>query len=482
MEVVRLGHAGLVVNSRDTRCLMDPVFADPFEGGINRFEPPVEIDGAAVAAACDLVVLSHEHMDHFCVRSLAQIPRDRPIIFPRGATLIEHALDVLGFFDRRPVTPGESMNYRDLRLVFTPSDVGFPEVGILVGADGRWLWNCVDTEIGERAFAVVAEHVPRLDLMLANFQTLAEEELGCDALGSAFPYQRYALRLRTVIETGPRFVVPAACGYAYAHAPWLDSRGFPISEEEFLRDVAVVAPDSVGVKVPPGAVIDVATGAVHAEANGWVRTQPARTSLDWRPDHGVPALSDDDPYGHGSAALVRDTNALLDRGFLERMVMPQFTQWRQRMAAAGVVWRLEVVAPCGQRITRWLDLACPTRWLTSEPEPPKLITAITASTLVGLSRGEATPYRALFTRRVVIKLYAPTRWGVDTIGTLADEPVGRILFPGANRRFVDAELQRIGTSYYGIASCAGNANQKSNDDANFRVFRPGIYRRTSSRR
>jgi hypothetical protein len=43
---------------------------------------------------------------------------------------------------------------------------------------------------------------------------------------------------------------------------------------------------------------------------------------------------------------------------------------------------------------------------------------------------------------VVVKLYAATPWGVQMIGSLADEPVGKVLFPGANRRFVDAELQR----------------------------------------
>ena len=446
MEVVRLGHAGIVVVAGNTRCLMDPVFTDPFEGGINRFEPPVEIAAAAVASACDLVVLSHEHMDHFCVRSLAQVRRDRPVVYPNGAKLIEHALDALGFFDLRPVVPGQRMDFGDLTLLFTPSEVGFPELGILASAGGRWLWNCVDTEIGEHALAMVAAQVPRLDLMLANFQTLAEEELGCDALGAGFPYRRYARRLRTVADLAPRFVVPAACGYAYAHAPWLDTRGFPIGEDEFLRDVAMIAPDTCGVSLPPGSIINVATGAVRSEPGGWVRRRPATTSLTWRPDRGVPTLSDDDPYGHGAQSLICDAHALLDGDFLELLSTPQLAQWRRRLAAAGVVWRLEVVAPRGQGITRWLDLASPTHWLAAEPQPPKLITAITASTLVGLSRGEATPYRALFTRRVVVKLYMPTRWGVDSIGSLADEPVGKVLFPGANRRFIDAELERIGVT------------------------------------
>jgi hypothetical protein len=442
MRVVRLGHAGLVVMGGRTRCLIDPVFFDPFEAGINRFEPPVEIDGDAVATACDFVVLSHEHMDHFCVRSLRRIPRDRPVFHPRGATLIEHALDALGFIDRRPVVPGQRIDCGDLALVFTPSEVSFPEVGILIGADGRWLWNCVDTEIGEQALALVASVVERLDLMLANFQTLAEEELACDGLGSGFPHERYARRLHTVIALRPRFVVPAACGYSYAHAPWLDTRGFPIGEDEFLRDAAVVAPETVGVKLSHGMTIEVATGAVAAEACGWTRPRPATIASDWRPDRGIPPLSDDDPYGHGSDALIRDVHALLDGPFLEGIASGRLSEWRRRLAAADVVWRLEVVAPDSRCMMRWLDFSAPMRWSDAEPGPPKLITAIAASTLVGLARGEATPYRALFTRRVVVKLYAATPWGVQMIGSLADEPVGKVLFPGANRRFVDAELQR----------------------------------------
>lgn len=444
MEVVRLAHAGLVVGTARARCLIDPVFAEPFEGGVNRFEPPVQIDARAVAAAASLVVLSHEHMDHFCVRSLAQVPRDRPVLYPAGAALIADALAALGFADARPVVPGQVVRWADLTLVFTPSNVGFPEVGVLIGADGAWFWNCVDTETTEAAYALVAAHAPRLDLMFANFQALAEEELACDGLGAAFPIERYAQRLRAVVEARPAVVVPASCGYAFAHAPWLDTRGFPIGEDEFVRDVGAIAPAVRAVRVPPGARIEVATGAIHDDARGWVARGAPTTSLDWRPDHGVAPLTDDDPYRRGTAALVAASAALLDGEFLAALGAPALARWRARLAAAGVVWQLDVVFPDGHRRSRWLDLAAPAAWLARAPQPPKLITAIAASTLVGLACGEATPYRALFTRRVVLKLYAPTPWGVERVGTLADEPVARVLFPGANRRFVDAELARLG--------------------------------------
>lgn len=455
MRIRRLAHAGLLIETAHTRCLMDPLLFEPFEAGINRFEPPLRIDVAAVAARAGFVMLSHEHMDHFCVRSLDRVARDRLVVYPAGATLIEHALLALGFRDLRPVVPGQTLQIADLQLTFTPSNVSFPEIGVLAGAAGLWFWNCVDTDATEAAFGLVAARTSRLDLMFANFQVLAEEELGCDGLGSAFPAERYAQRLRAVVEANPRVAVPASCGYSYATQPWLNQRGFPVCEEDFIHDIATIAPATSGVRVAPGAVIDVASGAVHDDELGLVERGLSTLSLDWRPDHGVPPLRDDDPCGHGTPALRTQVAAVLHERFPRGLHEPSLRRWRERLAAASLVWQLVVVYPDGSRDERWLDFAAPTAWLTAPPRPVRLVTSICASTVVGLCNGEATPYRALFTRRVVLRLYQATRWGLQRTGTLADEPMARVLFPGANRRFVDAQLRRLGYAPEAPASAHG---------------------------
>jgi len=447
MKVYKIGHASLIVETRDVRCLMDPILTDPFECGTVSFEPPTSIDPGAIGGQYNLVVISHEHMDHFCIKSLNLLQRNSLVLFPRGCELIELALRAMGFREVKAVVPGESFQFRDLDLTFTPSAVSFPEMGVLFASGGQTVWNCVDTELDEPAISLVRQRTPRVDVMFAQYQALIEVELGIDGLGSSFPYEKYGRRLSVVTEVLPRCVVPGSCGYRYFVEPWLNHRGFPISEAEFIEDIKAIAKDVTAISVPAGGVLDVATLSVRENALPFVSTIEGapRDVLDWRPDREVSPLRDDDPVGHGTEKLRARLDAYLGVDFLAAMDAPRLGAWRDRMAAGGVVWQLEITYPDGCTESRYVDFTG-TRlaWLTSAPRSPKLVTAICASSLAGLTSGEVTPYRAGFTRRVVVKLYAPSRLGVTRFGSAGDDPVMRVLFPGANRRFVEAQLRELG--------------------------------------
>ncbi len=430
---------------------MDPLLFDPFENGINRFEPPVRIDPPQVARGCDLLLLSHQHMDHFCLRSLAQVDRRCTVLYPQGCTLIEAALRALGFSRRQAVAPGGCWSRGELQLHFTASAVGFPEMGVLFLCGGHSVWNMVDTLPAAATLAQVRQLAPRLDLLLANYQVLVEEELGRDALGAAFPLHRYAQRLEAVRAVQPRWVVPGACGYAYAHQPWMNERGFAVEESEFLRDLAALAPPLRGLTLPPGGQIELDDSAPDGLARlasplPGVEALPAcPTVRTWRPDRGVPPLRDDDPFGHGASWLRDFCPALLATQLLPALHAARGQDWFERLAGGEVLWELELVYPDGTRRSHWLDFAqAPLRWLPAAPRPPKLVTSLCASTLAGLHRGEANGYRALFTRRVAGRLYRIGAQGVEGSATYADEPIARLLMAGADRRYLAAELRRLG--------------------------------------
>lgn len=439
MRVSRLGHAGLLLEGGGTGVLMDPVLVDPFENGTIELWPPTRIDAAALEHRYRVIVLSHEHMDHFCVRSLHRLDRSRPVLYPRGCALIEMAARSLGFGTVCPVRPGESVRVGDLRLTFTPSAVRFPEMGVLVDHGGLRFWNAVDTEVDDRAIGLARAGGHGPDVMFAPYQPLVEESLGVDGLGGGFPLEIYQRLVHAVARTEPRCVVPASFGYHYRLAAWFDTRAFPVTEDEFLRDVAAVRPSISGRRVPHGASIDIDDLTVSAGPR-----QPAdRGELRWAPDRGVEPLADDDPYGHGTDRLRDGVAAVLDH--LRRgLAGAAGTEWRQRLAAAGVLWELEVVYPDGPAQVQALDLATAAPVWRPADRPPKIRTAITASTLCGLVNGEVATYRALHTRRVVLRLYRAGPNGVTAAGGLDDEPVARLLFPGADRRYVTAELRRLG--------------------------------------
>jgi hypothetical protein len=448
MRIEKLGHASIVVSADHTHCFMDPVFDDPFESGTNTFDPPIRIDVSSFRKRCNMVVLSHAHMDHFSPRSLAVFDRSVPVIYPEGEALIARALERLGFTQPMPVSTGTRIDTGDLRLLPTSSKVPFPELGMVFEADGRVFWNLVDTVIDDRVIASVRAQVGRPDLLFAKYQPLVENELRTNALGSDFPHERYGQLLRNVWAIDPRHVAPGSCGYRYARAEWLNDRGFPITEQQFESDLKQVAPNLRVLHVPHGGAVEVGDD-VRIEVGGaaGVERLGARllSSFDWRPERGVGPLRDQNPQGHPALLLREQVAQFLNDELLRRLGQDD-TVWRERMCRLGVVWRLEVVHPDGSSEIRLLDLTRATlAWSPPDPEVfTKMHTSVTASAIVGLMRGECNSYALGFNDlRFAQRLYSVHAGGVTRDGSIDDEPLGKVLFEAAEERYLERELDLI---------------------------------------
>lgn len=97
MKVTLLGHASILVEMNGATCLMDPVFADPFEDGAVVTCPKRKVYPDRLPHV-DLLIISHRHPDHFDISSLALLLRDCTAICPADP-LIVYALKKLGFRD-----------------------------------------------------------------------------------------------------------------------------------------------------------------------------------------------------------------------------------------------------------------------------------------------------------------------------------------------------------------------------------------------
>jgi L-ascorbate metabolism protein UlaG (beta-lactamase superfamily) len=447
MRVGRIGHATLLVRTDDVACVMDPVLAAPFDCGSVIFDPPITVDARHVRDLCNVIVLSHEHADHFDVASLDQLDRDAVVYYPHGARSIAHALERLGFAQRRAVHPGEEdITLADLRFVPTASRVPFAEMGMVFASEDATLWNLVDSRIDGAIIDFVRREVGRVDLALAGYQPLIQRELGSDALGSGFPYDAYGTLLAAVAAIAPRWVVPAACGFRYVE-PWLNDRGLPMTEAQFARDVAALGARIEPIALTHGAEVEIEGGTLRrlADLPFVERLGATSPSHDWRPDRGVPALVDRDPCRHGEAALRADVTAFLDGELLASLATHH--EWLARMARLRAVWRLEVVYPGGAVEQRWLDFGDDTlRWTTARAGLfAGLHTSIAASAIVGLRNGEVHPDRlTLGDMRIFARLYTVSADGIVQAGSDADEPLCRVLVPGSRERHLDRALRRLG--------------------------------------
>src|SRR4051794_34697350 len=170
MRIGKIGHAGLVIATGEVTCYCDPLLSGVFCAGANALWPEVRIDAARAASACDAIVISHSHPDHFSVSSLAALPRAAPVLYPRGDALIESALRRLGFETLRPMTCGERYHLRDLEILPTPSTAPFVENGLCFSSGGATCWNLVDTCVDETTLSLVRHACPGVDVMIAAFQ------------------------------------------------------------------------------------------------------------------------------------------------------------------------------------------------------------------------------------------------------------------------------------------------------------------------
>jgi L-ascorbate metabolism protein UlaG (beta-lactamase superfamily) len=106
-SVTYLGHATLRLDLGGARLLTDPLLRDRILH-IRRRGAPV---APAAYADLDGVLISHLHLDHFDAPSLRRLPRDVPVVVPRGAGRL-----LRRFTDVREVGVGERVTVAGLEV------------------------------------------------------------------------------------------------------------------------------------------------------------------------------------------------------------------------------------------------------------------------------------------------------------------------------------------------------------------------------
>src|ERR1043165_1974209 len=95
MDIHMIGHSSIYVKTEDCSILMDPVLWDPHQQGLFDICPRREILHDRIPA-CDLLIISHRHQDHFDLRSLAFLPKYLEVFIPKDAVM-EACLRRLGY-------------------------------------------------------------------------------------------------------------------------------------------------------------------------------------------------------------------------------------------------------------------------------------------------------------------------------------------------------------------------------------------------
>lgn len=388
MQIHMIGHASIFVETQDCKILMDPVLWDPHAEGLEDVCPKREVIHELLPEF-DLLIISHQHLDHFDIRSLAYLPKTIDVLIPQDK-LIETCLCKLGYSQIHYLSDFSEVKLGSTSLLATRSENRVPEYGIVFADKSGVCWNQVDTVVSLDTIRSVKSHYPQIDFLLATWQPMLEANYQNNQ-SLSFPYSEYNQLLKQISLIQPKAIAPGANGFKFINgSSWLNQIVFPVTREQFCKDVRMVYPEIGGNVFPfdPGDIIAFKNGEFShlKEMCQFVKkVEDDRESLYFEPIKVGGNLIDNNPDNYNldemKNAINEEVCLNLPKFIMEKKdsLFIEHCRWR-------VIYQLEVVFPnfCEQ----WFfDFAEENIQVKAGRNPlANFFTSITASSLYGITK------------------------------------------------------------------------------------------------
>lgn len=225
VRVTGLGHAGLKIEVPSTgrRILLDPWFSrtGAFLGSWFPFPDNAHLDGPQLRDA-DVVVVSHEHLDHLDLELIAGLPEDVPVVVPHYASTVlqrriaaagHHNIVVLDSWERFALGGQD-----DWLTVITEHCPMSHDAAVLLHVDGRSVLHTNDARISlaqaRRAVVEVGAPIDLMGLQMSGaswhpvcYEYTPEEQ---ERISEAKRLGKFSAVGRLVRGVRPRMVMPYA--------------------------------------------------------------------------------------------------------------------------------------------------------------------------------------------------------------------------------------------------------------------------------
>ncbi|KYC43087.1 hypothetical protein WA1_13375 [Scytonema hofmannii PCC 7110] len=242
MKIHMIGHASIFVETQDCKIMMDPVLWDPFCEVTTSICPRREVIHEQIPEF-DLLVISHRHLDHFDIRSLAYLPKNVDVLIPKDK-LLETCLRQLGYSQIYTLSDFDEVKIGSTTLIATRSENRVPEYGMLFADPSGVFWNQVDSLVNTKTINFVKSRYPRINFLLASWQPMLETEYQYNQ-SLSFPFPGYSHILQLIGLIKPKAISPGANGFKFIDgSSWLNQVVFPVTQEQFCRDIGKVCPEA----------------------------------------------------------------------------------------------------------------------------------------------------------------------------------------------------------------------------------------------
>ena len=393
MRITHLGHASLYVETANIRLLIDPVLIDPHQEGFLEVFPRREVSWEHLPPF-EMLFVSHRHLDHFDIATLARLPREVQVIIPDDP-LIAQAFDQLGYTAVRRVHDFFAFRIDETFFLITPSQADLAEHGILINDPDGTFWNQVDTVLTPAQIDRVLAQAPAVDLLFAPWQPMLEQAWQHNEPLS-FPYDEYGRLLQAVGRVRPRALVPGANGFRYrGHSSWMNQVVFPQSRERFVADALEMLPALTGriYEADAGDVLELRGGETtfHARRSPFVTSEERDASvIEFAPATAQRPLRDEAGDAQQHASVEEFVRSLFPAFVREQPAL--FRSHREW----GIIFQMEI-AGAVESEHWWCDFReSPVELHRGRNPLANFCCGITATNLDGLLRGRCGWDRAAF--------------------------------------------------------------------------------------
>lgn len=432
MKVYMIGHASILVETKDSRILVDPVLFSSINQEVEAVFPERKVIHELIPKI-DLLIISHWHSDHYDPRSLASLPKNIDVIIPKDK-ILEKCLQKLGYSQIYALEDFDEIRIGSTSIITTRSENRVPEFGIIFSDSSGVFWNQVDSIVSFDTIAHIKSIYPKIDFLLASWQPMLESQYQYNE-EITFPYSSYSKLLTNISMINPNAIAPGANGFKRINsASWMNGILFPVTREQFCKDVEIIIPKlkSNVFELDPGDILAINNGLsqlTEEKSNFVIKSQISREELDFSPVN-LDSKMIDDSKGYDIEIIKNEINNIFLPRFSTFIIENKNSTFSKHFYWQ-VTYQLEVVF--SEFSLKWsFDFNDKNVDFKAGRNPcSNLFTVITASSLYGLiKKWISCEYVALSgSHRCFQKIYRATTHGVIKPENKIEDPL-ILYFPG----------------------------------------------------
>lgn len=391
IKTTYIGHACLLIQSRNCTMLTDPVWFDPHWEEINVLCPSIFIDFEKVPQV-DILNISHIHMDHFDVHTLAYL-RDSKILAPDVKVFApddDVMLEIMRELDYAEIEVVEAFKpykIKDITLTYTPSILPGgepPEHGFLFDDGEVTIWNQVDSVVTPQVIDYIYKFCDQIDLAHVRFETLLEGNFTFNQ-ALKLPFVEYSSFLKMVKMLKPKFILPGSAAFRYCDEfGFLNKFSFPTSPQQFLADLAEFCPEVKGASFTHGDVAEISAQGVKIlpQNSDFVRVNENDDYVvEFKPVAETPPIStltkDKTAHEKQRQEVIKFVEEEMVEKLLENQMAEVWKHWK-------ISYQLEVFELDGRSIIWTIDFAKEPKAVRGRTAKINLYEGIACSELYGL--------------------------------------------------------------------------------------------------